>query len=122
MENEFSKLGQLLTDLHTAEKCTRINQQTLKLLQDEFRRITLAIKAIWTDKEPNWDYALEFHEHEAQRLLNKLRIERINYNMLEKRWLKTDHTLLEIYTRLSAMLEDFVRQLVLLRYGGYQYI
>lgn len=117
MVNELNHIGPLILKLSTAGACELANEDTFSLLHDEFRRISLTVRQRWLRKETDWFYDLDFHEAEAMRLAQKLRISRVNFDLSEMHRKKKDDELFRLYQTLAELLDEVSKQIALMRYG-----
>lgn len=67
MENQFSRIGQIIMDLD-AGKTFEPEPEEFDFLDQEFARITIQLGTEWMDKPMGLGYLLNFHASEAQRL------------------------------------------------------
>jgi len=74
MQNEFARLGQLIFHLKAGREFDLTDEENFTFLDDEFKRITLAMGLVWHEKALGWSYCLDFHAAEAERLFHMLRI------------------------------------------------
>lgn len=70
MENQFTRIGQLIYDLQAGEPLDDTGFEAF--FNEEFRRITMQLAAHWYKNEKGTLYGLEFHHVENNRLLEKV--------------------------------------------------
>jgi len=72
MENQFSRIGQLIYDLEAGTVMD--TEGFVAFLDGEFREVTMQLGAHWVKCGPGLPYRLEFHAVECQRLLDKVKV------------------------------------------------
>lgn len=70
MENQFTRIGQLIYDIEAGEAIDDTGFEAF--FNEEFRRITMQLAAHWYKNEKGTLYGLEFHQKENYRLLKKV--------------------------------------------------
>ena len=78
MRNEFGRIGQIIYDFEANVHFEDV-PDNYDFLEEEFRRITLALGLEWMKKEMGLPYLLEFHAEETQRLIKKARMIQMLY-------------------------------------------
>jgi hypothetical protein len=71
MQNELCRIGAIIYDLKRNLKFLP-SAENQGFLDNEFRRIALSLGVQWNDKAMGWEYLLEFHREEADRLSESL--------------------------------------------------
>lgn len=117
MVNELNHIGPIILKLSTSGACELANDDTFSLLRDEFSRIGLSIRQRWLKKGEDCFYGLDFHEAEAMRLMQKLSISRINFDLSQMHRKKKDEELLRLYKTLAELLDEVIKQIALMRSG-----
>jgi len=115
MENQFSRLGQLIFDLSSGQEFDLSDESNFDFLDEEYRRITIALSIVWQRQEMGWPYLLEFHAAEGERLLQKLRIDR-TYHELIMVYDQKHERLKRAYNMLFHILTELIKRINILRY------
>jgi len=115
MENHFSRLGQLIFDLSNGQEFDLSDESNFTFLDEEYRRITIALRVVWQEQEMGWPYLLEFHAAEGERLLQKLRIDRIYHELIEV-YDQKHQRLKRAYNMLFHILTELIKRINILRY------
>jgi len=116
MENQFSRLGQLIFDLNNGQEFDLSDESNFGFLDEEYRRITTALSVVWQREEMSWPYLLEFHAAEGERLLQKLRLDR-TYHELIMVFDQKHEKLKRVYKMLFHILTELLKRIEILRYS-----
>jgi hypothetical protein len=106
MRNELCRIGAIIYDLKRNLKLLP-STENQEFLDDEFRRIALSLVARWHDKAMGWEYHLEFHMQEADRLSESLDDLYVG-NLLHGR--RSDY-MDKIYDEIQGHLTDLMRRI-----------
>jgi hypothetical protein len=116
MINEFTRLGQLIFDLNSGKVFDLSDEDNFTFLDEEYRRILLAMGAAWDRKEMGWNYYLEFHMAEGERLLQKLRVTKDNHDLLTADQFEQERVI-RAYKMLFHLFTELIKRIDMLLYG-----
>ena len=109
MQNELCRIGAIIYDLKCNSMFLRSEENTL-FLENEFKRISLSLGVQWHEKAMGWEYLLEFHMQEADRLsesLDDLYVENLlqgrKSDYMDRIYHEIQSHLTELMTRIDKM-------------------
>jgi hypothetical protein len=73
----------LIFDLRAAKNLDLVPESKFLLLASEYQRISLVLARARERRDHGWAYLLDFHLAESNRLLQKLRIDRVYHVLLQ---------------------------------------
>lgn len=116
MTNEFARIGQLIFDLNAGKEYDLAEEDNFTFVDEEFRRITLALGMVWHLKELGWSYNLEFHAAEGERLLKMLRLSKDHHDLLNMDQFDKEQ-LVRAYKMLFHVMTELLKRIDILRHG-----